>query len=334
MTLDMEPLLLRAARQGMDLCLSENRAPFLKGRGTVEYVTGGEFVERDTLFALLRPRMDTKSREQWTANGNCRFRWQGNAGNFRVDLARESQGVVAVFRPVLDSLPTLDMLNVPPAVKSLLSVRNGLILFCGPGFSGTTTLSTAFSAALCEQVPLRVRVLDPDPEWVVPSGCSLLVRGIPTQGLDEDIASASMAGTDVFVFGDVFVEQMGSVLDACAGGALVIANLRASSAVHALERILPENPSLARVLRAVVFCHLLPAEGTRELLPVWDVLFVNRAVIQTLESQDFSQLLQVQKNAVSEGMVSLDESLLLLVSQGRISKGNAKMWAHEPMRFA
>jgi len=330
---ELDPMLLRASRQGLDLFLSENRTPFLKGRGRLEPITSGEFIERDTLYPLLKSQMDSKARDAWTRQGCCRFRWQSAIGNFRVDLGRESQGLMAMFRPVLSKLPTLDVLKVPVGVKSLLALRSGLILFCGPGSSGITTLSAAFTSALCEATALRVRILDADPEWLVPAGKSFLVRGVPNQNLMGDIQSSLSAGTDLFVFGDIVAPQIEEVLTACSSGALVLANMRASSSVHALERVLTENSALVRVLRAVVFCHLLPSENADELIPVWDVLLGNRAVIQALESQELQKLPQIQKSYSNEGMQNLDESLSLLVSQSRISKKDAKMWAHEPQRF-
>ena len=334
MAFDLTNLLQRLNEApGMDLWISEGRVPFLKGMGKVTLL-GAESVERGSLVPALLPRMERKARRDWDSKGSCRFRLPGVAGtSSRVDLCRESQGALAVFRSTLSELPSLDAIRVPQGVKSLLHNRNGLVLFCGPGASGVTTLSTAFAAALCAGRSLRVRVLDADPEWALPAGRSLLVRGLPVGSLREDIRASLASGTDLFVFGDIEPGDIDSVLEACEGGALAIANLHASSTLHALERLGCNSHLFHRVLRGVVGCHRIPDVQGTEQVQAWDVLIATNQVVQALESGDLQKLPQIQKSASQDGMVNLDDALALLVSQGRIAKSEARLRAHEPSPF-
>lgn len=335
MSLDMDSLLFLSTKTpSMDLWIAEGRVPCLKGRGKIQWIQDTDTVPHDFLKASLFHKMDSKALQAWESTGHCRFRLNhGNDMSFRVDLSREASGVMGIFRPVTKELPNLDSLRVPPAVKSLVGQKSGLILFVGPGSSGTTTLASSFAAAVCQLRSMRVRILDSDPEWVIPAGQSMMVRGVPLRTVSEDVEASLVSGTELFVFGDIEPPEMNQVLDACAGGALVIANLRASSATNALERILDGNPLLFRCLRAVVSCQLVPGQGSAELLPVWDVILGTRQVIQLLEQGDLQKLPPLQKASQSDGMVNLDDSLALLVNQGRIHKSEAKFRAHEPQMF-
>jgi twitching motility protein PilU len=319
---------------GMDLWVPEGRVPFAKGLGRQELLSHLEPVGHGEILPLFRTQMDAKSRLNWENQGTCRFRIQGADGViFRVDISRESLGALAVFRAVMSDLPNLDALKVPPAVKGLLDHQNGLILFSGPGASGTTTLASSFTQALCNMRSMRVRVLDPDPEWVIPSGKSLLVRGTPTGSLAEDIRASLISGTDLFLFGDIGPAQMDPILEACASGALVVASVRASSTTHALERIETGNPLLHRVLRGIIGSHLIPSIAGDEALRAWDVLLASNQVIAAIEKGEIQKIPQIQKAASHAGMVNLDDSLALLVNQKRISRDEARYRAHEPTAF-
>lgn len=335
MSFDLESLFLLASKTpGMDLWVPEGRTPFFKGRGKVIPVPDSESIPADFLRTNLAHKMDSKSLQAWESQGHCRFRLSRGAGIvFRVDLSREGSGVLGIFRAVPTILPTLDSLRVPPAVKGLINLRSGLVMFAGPGSSGTTTLSSSFAAAVCQQRAVRVRILDTDPEWTIPQGQSFMVRGAPLRAISEDIQASLVSGTEMFVFGDIEPPEMHNVLEACAGGALVLANIRASSATHAVERILEGNSLLFRSLRAVVACHLVPSLSGEEMLPIWDVLLANRSLMQALEQGEVQKLPQLQKASQGEGMVYLDDSLSLLVNQGRIHKSEAKYRAHEPQLF-
>lgn len=334
MSFDLDSLLLQVGKPGSaDLWVAEGRVPCKKARSSITPIAGAEIAPADSLFPLLRTRMDSKAKEAWESKGNCRFRMSVHDLLFRVDLARESQGAVALFRPVAKDLPSLDTLKVPAVIKTLLNLQDGLVLFTGPGSSGVTTLAASFAATICNNRNVRVRILDTDPEWVIPSGKSYVVRGLSQQSLSEDIRSSLISGTDLFLFGDIEAPQIDLTLEACAGGALVLANLRASSTTHAVERLKAGNPLLFRSLRAIICRHLIPSVDGSDVLPVWDILLANYQVIQAMEQGDFQKLPQIQKVASQEGMVSLDESLALLVNQGRITKSEAKFRAHEPQLF-
>jgi len=333
MSLEWDGLLQLAAKvSAMDLWLAEGRVPVFKGKGAIQAIDGASRIPMDSIFPWLRVKMDSKSKQLWELQGSCRFRIQNAEGiPFRVEMVREAHGVVAVLRAAHANVPSLESLRVPMGVTNLLNVKNGLILFVGPSASGVTTLSSAFTQALCQARSLRCRVLDSDPEWVLPAGKSMLVRGMPQRSLREDVRASLVSETDLFFFGDIQADDLDVVMDACAGGALVIANLRASSSAHALERL--SHPLLVRMLRAIVATHLVPALDGKELIQVWDILLASNQVAQALELGELQKLPQIQRSAIAEGMISLDDSLGILVKQGRIHKSEARFRAHEGILF-
>src|SRR6266436_4921899 len=58
---------------------------------------------------------------------------------FRVNIFVQSQGLGAVFRVIPNKVPTMEELRLPPAVKRLTQLGNGLVLVTGPTGSGKST---------------------------------------------------------------------------------------------------------------------------------------------------------------------------------------------------
>src|SRR5438874_12870585 len=64
---------------------------------------------------------------------------------FRVNIFVQSQGLGAVFRVIPNKVPTLQDLRLPPAVKKLTLLANGLVLVTGPTGSGKSTTLAAMA---------------------------------------------------------------------------------------------------------------------------------------------------------------------------------------------
>src|SRR2546422_997929 len=57
-------------------------------------------------------------------------------GRFRANVFIQTHGLGAVFRAISGNIPTLDELGMPPIVRKLIELHNGLVLVTGPTGSG------------------------------------------------------------------------------------------------------------------------------------------------------------------------------------------------------
>ena len=83
----------------------------------------------------------------------------------------------------------------------------------------------------------------------------------------------------------------------------------------------------------MVCSHRIPSLQGTETERAWDLLLANHQVTQAIRKGELQTLPQIQKAGKEEGMVHLDESLALLVAQGRIRREEAAYRAHEPTAF-
>src|SRR4051794_40838292 len=64
-------------------------------------------------------------------------------GRFRVNVFQQNGGPGAVFRIIPAKVPTLDELALPPILRRLCRLQNGLVLVTGPTGSGKSTTLAA-----------------------------------------------------------------------------------------------------------------------------------------------------------------------------------------------
>ena len=132
------------------------------------------------------------------------------------------------------------------------------------------------------------------------------------------------------------------MLRAAESGALVVGVLGAGSADDALTYLLAqenaENRELARVLlsanlKAIVSQRLLLSADKKSFVPAWEVVYNDVNIAALIESREYYKIPQAMSSAVSEGSLTLDDSLLSLVQSQKITKEEARLHAVDSSLF-
>ena len=129
-------------------------------------------------------------------------------------------------------------------------------------------------------------------------------------------------------------------LTAAETGHLILTSLHTQDAKGAVTRILDLFPpdtqkevraQLALSLRAVVSQQLLPAfyEGDKRVLAL-EVMFCNPAVRGSIKDGKIDQIESVIQTSKRDGCVQIDDHLVQLVKQGKITLETARRYAKSP----
>lgn len=326
-----------------ELVIAENNVPSLRMLGRMLPIPGAAVVPAGFVARHLDTVLPMHVATQWGELGHAQFRggpWLERL--WRITLARQAFGAVAYFKPIPKDPADLSSLGTPEAMRPLLVPSPGLVLFSGPACSGKTSTATALTSTLCARGSLRVRSLQRVAECPLDAGASLLHEREGDLDLEREIYLGLKSGTDVFFLGDLPLEQMGMALAAAESGAMVVATLRAGNMVGVFDRIMDSGSSLERDqirsmlalhLRTVVVQYLVPDIENRTGVPAWEVLHHCPALVTAVRSSEHFRFPQILRTSAAEGMLSLDESLALLVHNGRVDKKEAARIAFEPGRF-
>mgnify|MGYP002624378323 CR=1 FL=1 len=330
MATEIESLLEYALNVGAsELVVTEGASCAVRLAGKVCAIPDAPAVEP----GALRNFLGSMDGESGTLMGGP---WCGS--RFRVRYNRTALGNSAIFRPVLDECPDFSTLGAPASLANLLGLRSGLVVFAGPACSGKTTTATAYVSALCQSGILRVSLLDPEEEFPVRRGESLILED-SVGTVPEKIEQALRSGIDLIWLGNFDGLSLIPVLRAAESGALVVLTVTAGNAVGVLDALLsaeaPENRDVARnmlasVLKAVVVERLLP--GSQGAVPAWEVLYGSQNVASKIRSGEHCALPSIMAASASEGMMLMDDCLAGLVNAGFLAQEDVARYTSNPVR--
>lgn len=233
-----------------DIFLSTGSPPILRTGG--ELTAGGDrSLDAEQLSRELGAVAPAEARGAWAERGSATFAYGDGAGRVRVTLTRDQRGPGAALRLLHGEGPPLERLGLG-AVADWLADR-GLIVIAGPTGAGKTTTLAAMVRALGERRRIVVAIEDPIEIVQVAPSISQRAVGDHVPTFTAGVAAAMREGADAIVIGAVTTaDAAAAVIDAVAGGHLVLTTLVAPSArvavEHMLDRLPAEQRELARAL--------------------------------------------------------------------------------------
>lgn len=256
---------------------------------------------------------------------------------YRVNLMVHKGGPSGSYRMVPAGIPKLDNLGLRnlDAIRKLLSYHNGLILITGPVGAGKTTTLAAMVAELNEQREDHIiTVEDPIEVVQIPKGCNVTQRevGPHTKSFFSALKGALREDPDVIVIGELRdLETIEMAISASETGHLVIGTMHTSDAATTLNRLLDVFPpaqqtqiraSVAESLRGVLCQRLLPATGGG-LVVACEIMVSNTAIQALIRDGKTSGLRNTMETGVKEGMCLMENVVLELYQQKKITKETA-----------
>ncbi|MBL9214148.1 MAG: PilT/PilU family type 4a pilus ATPase [Opitutaceae bacterium] len=331
-------LLIAAGEYGAsDLHLSAGSAPFIRKHRALTPITSHVLTAAESLrlnTILLAPHQ----RAIFTERRDYDFALALDADHrYRVNLMVHKSGAAGSYRMVPAGIPKLDALGLRnlDAIRKLLTYHNGLILITGPVGAGKTTTLAALVAELNEQREDHIITVE-DPIEVVqtPRGCNVTQRevGPHTKSFFTALKGALREDPDVIVIGELRdLETIEMAISASETGHLVIGTMHTSDAATTLNRLLDVFPpaqqtqiraSVAESLRGVICQRLLPGlDGG--LVVACEIMVSNTAIQNLIREGKTSALRNTMETGVKEGMCIMENVVLELYQQKKISKDSA-----------
>ncbi|MBN2371843.1 MAG: PilT/PilU family type 4a pilus ATPase [Vicinamibacteria bacterium] len=264
---------------------------------------------------------------------------------FRGNAFVQSRGVAAVFRVVPLRIPSLAELNMPPAVKKLTDLGNGLVLVTGPTGSGKTTTLAALIHEINANTRRHIITIEDPIEFVHQPLQSLITQrevGQHAETFAGALRSALRESPDVIVVGELRdLDTVSLALSAAETGVLVFGTLHTNSAAKSIHRIIDIMPEerqdqmravLSVLLRGVIAQHLCKRRGGEGRVAVTEVLLQDYAIANMIREDKLHQLdaLLQSMNPKACGMQSLDRCLLDLVKAREVEIEDAMKLALYP----
>ena len=258
---------------------------------------------------------------------------------FRVNAYRQRGSLAAVIRVIAFDLPNPDILHIPEEVMSAADFTKGMVLVTGPAGSGKSTTMACIVDRINHSREGHIITLEDPLEYLHRHDkCIVSQREICT---DTESYLVSLRATlrqspDVILLGEMRdYETIQTAMTAAETGHLVLSSLHTTGAANTIGRIVDVfEPSQQRqvsiqlymVLQAVISQQLVPDINGHNI-PVFEVMRLNPAIRNMIRDNKVHQIDGVISSSAHEGMRAMDQSLLELYKQGRITRETALKYA-------
>ncbi len=344
---DLARLLERArAANASDLLLVAGAPPTVRINGRIFPLTEEPLSPLDTaaLCSALVPR---ERRDGLATAGSLDFSFSvPQAGAFRCNVHRERGHWSAAIRLFPLATPDLDQLNLPPALDRFADLEHGLVLVTGPTGSGKTTTLAALMKRILSRRPVHVITIEDPVEYEHPHGPSVVEHveiGRDATSFAHALRAALRQDPDVLLVGEMRDRESISItVTAAETGHLVLSTLHTGDAVQTVSRILDTYPAgqieavraqLAASLAGIVSQQLLPRPDGAGRVPAVEILWGTHGVRNLIRQGKLERLRAQIGLEQAAGMLSLDQSLALLVSRGLVSPEEARARARDTKEF-
>ncbi len=343
--LEMNQLLkVVVERDASDLHLSVGKPPVMRVGGVLENLDSGALTPEDTEH-LMREITPPRCQQQIQEVGSTDFGYAfSDIARFRVSAFRTKGNYGGVLRLIPSRIFTFDELGLDKSViLPLLHAPRGLFLVVGPTGSGkTTTLATMMDYINTERYTHMITVEDPI-EYEHPHKKSIVTHRelhVDTPSFAFALRGALRQDPDVILVGELRdLETMEAAITAAETGHLVFGTLHTISAAQTVERIVDAFPTnqqeqirsqLAVSLRAVIAQTLLPRASGKGRIAAYEIMMNTAAIQNLIREKKTYRITSIIQTSSKLGMTTMDDHLLHLYNEGKITGEVAIERAHDP----
>jgi twitching motility protein PilT len=283
--------------------------------------------------------------EQWSefeTNRDFDFAWAiEGTGRFRVNAHYQRDVIGLAFRAISTSIPSIGQLHLPDSVERLIDLPRGLVLVTGATGSGKSTTLAAMVQSMNEKYTHHIITMEDPVEYQLHSKrCVIEQRQVHTDvtTFGSGLRHALRQDPDVLLVGEMRdLETTSAAITAAETGHLVLSTLHTQSAVQTLQRIVDIYPGaqqnqirsmLATTLQAVMTQTLFRRHDQPGMIPACEVMICTSAVRACIRENRLHEIYNTIETGKKEGMILLDESIMQLVLNGRITVEQAKSKAN------
>jgi twitching motility protein PilT len=330
----LDELLKYAALQtASDLLLIACAPVMLRIGGELSKPSGTPLEPEDTR-SLLLPLLTAAQTQELQRNRSvdlC-FHREG-IGRFRANIHYQRGTVAGSLRLLPERIPTLESLNLPPALRRLAEARQGLVLVTGPTGCGKSSTLAALVDLVNTQRRDHVVTIEDPVEYLHSNRQSIIEQievGRDAPDFATSVRSILRQNPDVILVGEMRdPETIATVLTAAETGHLVLSTLHTNDTSQAVSRILDSFPAanqgqirqqFSLALLGVVAQQLIPSVDKTTRYPAVEILMGSSGVRSLIRKGDDHQLYSAVSTGRGEGMITMEQSLAEMVRNGRISR--------------
>ncbi|KZR84649.1 type IV pilus twitching motility protein PilT [Synechococcus sp. MIT S9504] len=332
---------------GSDLHIASGQPPYGRFSGQLRSMRDEALLEESCnrlIFSMLNNSQRKTLEQTWELD--CAYGLKGVA-RFRVNVYRQKGSYAACLRALGSSIPSIEMLNLPPVVVETSKRPRGLVLVTGPTGSGKTTTLAALLDHINHTRAEHILTIEDPIEFVYKSDQSLVHQrqlNEDTRSFGNALRAALREDPDVILVGEMRdLETIQLAISAAETGHLVFGTLHTSSAAQTVDRMVDVFPpaqqtqirvqlsgSLVAVFSQTLCRRSNPAPGQFGRVMAQEIMINTPAIANLIREGKTAQLYSQIQTGGELGMQTLEKALADLVTDGDIDQQEALAKASKP----
>ncbi|MDD5614090.1 MAG: type IV pilus twitching motility protein PilT [Candidatus Omnitrophica bacterium] len=331
-----EYLKLTVDKNATDLHLTAGRPPQLRIDGNLVLLEEDPLLpeEIESLsFSILEDTQIGHFRAQKELDTSYGLK---GTGRFRINLFYQRSSVGCAIRFIPFEVPRMEDLGLPLGLREFCEKSSGLFLVCGPtGCGKSTTLASMIEYINTTKSCNIVTIEDPIEYLHRHKRATVNQRelGRDTHSFSEALRHSVRQDPDVIMIGEMRdLDTMQAALTLSETGHLVLATLHTVDAPNSIARIIDVFPAfqqqqvrlqLSLVLLGAIVQQLMPRRSGRGRVLAYELMKATPAIKNMIRENTLHQIYSVLQMGKSEGMVTMNQSLIELHRKNIITRDEA-----------
>ncbi|MEO5357232.1 MAG: Flp pilus assembly complex ATPase component TadA [Nitrospirae bacterium YQR-1] len=318
-----------AAREinASDIYFSVDECPVLKRHGKFHKLLESPFYRPEELKRLIYGILDKNQIEQFEKQLDMELMYvSDHTGSIRINLYHAQDGIGAACRIIPRTIPDFQELGPKESLEKIAELDDGFVLITGEARSGKSTTL----ASLIEHININKKkyiiTIEDIIEYHHANQSSLLDQrqvGVHTRDFATAVNAAIRSKADVIVLTDIQCKDaLNLAMNAAEAGTLVIAVMRtfggSGEAIFRMLNFYTESEQryaryqLSRVLRSIIWQHLLPLKDFKGTVPAMEILHNTKKISELIRTNQLDKINKEVGKGTSLGMQTMEQSFEFL----------------------
>ncbi len=321
-------------RNASDLHLVAGSPPILRIHGELFPLDNSPVVQHEECKSLLYEILTERQRNAYEDSKDLDLAYSvSGVARFRVNVFQQRKGIGAVFRIIPTKISSVKELGLPAVLEKFARLNKGLVLVTGPTGSGKSTTLAAIIDIINRERRGHIITVEEPIEFIHHNKSCLMTQrevGLHAESFASAMRVILREDPDVILVGEMRdLETISLTLSAAETGTLVFATVHTNSASKTIDRVVDVFPEreqnmvriqLASSLKAVIAQQLLRQADGHGRVVATEIMICNYALSNLIREGKNFLLPSAIQSGRGEGMQTMDQCLIGLVGQGKITE--------------
>jgi twitching motility protein PilT len=339
--------MLSVSNKISDLIFSPGRPPQVEliGKLTPVNLPGLEMLTPAHTAAIAKALIgaNKNAEDSLETNGSADLSFSlPGLSRFRVNIFKQRGTNAIVMRVVPDEIPSFEELGLPPVLKEIAELKNGIVLVTGPTGSGKSSTLAAIIDLINETKYYHIVTIEDPIEFMHRHKKSTVHQRelhSDTPNFAYALRAALRQAPKVILVGEIRdLETVEVALEASETGHLVLSTLHTTDAVKTVERLIglfPKNQEhiirlrLAGAFRYIVSQRLMPRADGRGRVAALEILKSTARTRDYIEKgeREGKSLYDAMRDGNLDGMQVFDAEIEKMIRAGIVTLNDGMAYA-------